>query len=166
MKLLIQIIDFVARYILPIASLIVSVVVIWWGADLKKQMDVKFAQYESMSKIHEKTIRTLYDLVDYLDELMINHGIPPGEEDKVISRMTSDEKLKVNGFIKEINISLAQMFVVMPDKEYQQIRNAIKQEKKKLQDIRYDMLIAMRQAQFPDTKIREKTDIRFFYKLK
>ena len=130
---------------------------------LRKKSEVGIWQHTAMSDAHRNLATTLYELEQYFDELISQYNCKATD---LFSKMSDEELKKANRLNQQINTELAIMYMVMPDKKYKVIRDAIEPGQTMLREQREKLLAAMRKSQFPDTKFNELKNIRFFYAFK
>ena len=125
----------------------------------RKEAEVGIWQHTAMSDAHRNLATALYELHTYSTELALQYDCNVKD---VLDKMSTKEFKTANRFVLQINTELAIMYMIMPDDKYKAIRDTIKFK----QDINLieqskNLLVAMRQAQFPDTNFGSN-DIRSF----
>ena len=135
-------------------------IVPWRTEHYRREAERGISQYAAMNDAHRDMVTSLYELEQYVDELMTKYACGPNDLE---SKMTGDELNKANGLIRQLNIHLAMMYMIMPDNEYEIIRKTTEpEETASLRERREKLLVAMRKAQFLDTEFGEREDIRLY----
>jgi len=88
--------------------------------------------------------------------LTVRHG-----EDAAANDRIPKEELEVfNRIVKDLNIQLAKLFIVMPDDAYRKLADCIKPDKpRKIPEFKVPILNELRHAQFPESK----EELKLFY---
>ena len=148
-----------------VLAIISSIVSIFINVYLKQGVDVKLTQYNLTNEEQNRIIKNLFDLEDYLDQLIDKYKIQANVND-LPNKLSSDEKLAINKYISQIDVGLAKIFIFMPDKEYETIAADWPLEPRKLSEIRGHLLLLLRKTQYPETKFNQEKDIKNLQKLK
>lgn len=143
-------------------AIIASVGSVWMNANLSENIERKLTQYGLTAEEQDNILKNLFDLEDFLDGLITRYDV---EANELINKITPDEKLKINSFISEVNLSLSKIFIFMPDEEYNIIASDWPLDPDKLSDIRNQITILMRKTQYPDTEFNQIENIKIIYKL-
>ncbi len=147
-----KIIDWITVSVV-IITMVISIFSIYQTSALKKEVEIKLSQYDSMNILQEDIINTLYEWEEYSKSLKNKENLSTKEEQK------NDE------FIEKINILYAKMYIMFPDEDYKNIQNTLVIDKKiDSLVLREELLVAMRKAQYPDTEFDNRADIRFIKK--
>lgn len=148
--------------LVAIVSILASIASVWINVNLSEKVERKMTQYGLTAQEQDSILKSLFKLEEFLDELIARYGVEP---DQLIDKITSDEKLKVNSFISEVNLSLSKIFIFMPDEEYRMIETDWPLVPDKLSTLRNQITILMRKTQYPDTKFDQIENIKIIYKL-
>lgn len=149
--------------VISLLAIVSSILSIFINVHLKKNVDVKLTQYYLTNEEQNRILRNLFELEDFLDELIAQYSV---EANELPNKMTPGEKIKANKFISEINLGLSKMYIVMGDKKYKTFANNWSPATRKLSEIRHDLTILMRKTQHPGTEFDQIGDIKLIYKLK
>lgn len=147
--------------VLSLLAILSSVLSIFINADLKERVDVRFTQYNLTNEEQNKILKNLFELEDFLDELIARYGV---EANDLSKKITMEEKLQVNKFLSEVNLGLSKVYIVMDDKKYKMIADSWPLEPKKLSELRNHLTILMRKTQYPETSFDKVEDIKIIYK--
>ena len=127
----------------------------------------KMENYVSIQDNYKELIALLYGMENYLESLLIKYQIAAGDEGNLKNLMSNDEIYKINSqYITSINILLGQVFITMSDESYEVIDNEFLIGNNKIKDIRESLLVIFRKSNYPQTKFKEREDIKLFFKYK
>ena len=125
----------------------------------RKQAEIGIWRHTAMSDAHRNLATAINELHKYTTELASKYHCDVND---VLGEMSDEELNTANRFVLQTNTELAIMYMLMLDNKYKMIRDAIKPKQKiNLIKCRNDLLVAMRQSQFPDTNF-DSNDIRSF----
>lgn len=129
----------------------------------RKEAEIGIWRHTAMSDAHRNLATAINELQKYTTELASTYDC---EVKDVLGKMSEEESNTANRSVLKINTELAIMYMIMQDDKYTTIRDAIEPNQKiNLIKCRNDLLVAMRQSQFPDTNF-DSNDIRSFSYLK
>ena len=130
----------------------------------RKEAEVGIWQHTAMSDAHRNLATALYELHLYSIELASKYDCNVKD---VLGKMSAEELKTANRFVLQINTELAIMYMVMPDDKYKVVCDAITPKQNiNLIEQSKNLLVAMRQSQFPDTNFIKHEDIKPFDFLK
>jgi len=125
----------------------------------EKQFEL--SKYKLMTELQCRTAE-LFDEAVYSAEMLIaKYGVVAVQE----ANIPSDEMETFNSTLKDINIQLSKLYLIMPDKFYANIIPAVSGISK-LKELKRKVLIEMRKSQFPETSYIKEDDIRFLNYIK
>ncbi len=126
---------------------------------IEKQFE--FSKYKLMTELQCRTAE-LFDEAVYSAEILIDkYGVVAVQE----ANIPSDEMESFNLILKDLNIQLSKLYVIMPDEFYVNIIQAATGITK-LKELKCKILIEMRKSQFPETNYLKEDDIRFLNYIK
>ena len=125
----------------------------------RKQAEIGIWRHTAMSDAHRNLATAINELHKYTTELASQYDCNVKD---VLDKMSTKEFETANRFVLKTNTELAIMYMIMPDDKYKTIRDVIEPKQKiNLIKCRDNLLVAMRQSQFPDTNF-DSNDIRSF----
>ncbi len=116
----------------------------------------ELAKHSLMTEFQCRTAELFDEAVYSAEILMDKYGVAKVQAGDI----PSDEIEAFNAILKDLNVQLSRLYVIMPDTSYANIKEAASGVSK-LKQLKCKILTEMRRSQFPETVHTTEEDIRF-----